>query len=170
MDCSRLWRKVALEVAPKYPEVKLEFMLVDNAAMQLIKAPSYFDTICTENLFGDVLSDAASVLPGSLGLMPSASLGENGFHMFEPSGGSAPDIAGTGKANPIAQILSAAMMMRFSFDMEKEAKLIEHAVDNVLKAGHRTADLVPFGAQGIKTIGTKEMGDLIAREMETIKT
>jgi len=168
LDTSRLWRKVASEMASGFPDVKVEFMLVDNAAMQLIKAPSYFDVVCTENLFGDVLSDAASVLPGSLGLMPSASLGENGFHMFEPSGGSAPDIAGKGVANPIAQILSAAMMLRFSFDMEREAKLVELAVDNVLRAGHRTADLVPLGAKGVKTVGTVQMGNLIAKEMEVL--
>merc|ERR1712039_303239 len=114
------WREVAREVAPKYPDIELEFMYVDNAAMQIIQKPSFFDVIATENMFGDILSDAASVLPGSLGLMPSVSLGDS-VHMFEPSGGSAPDIAGQGKANPIAQILSAALMLRYSFDLEQEA-------------------------------------------------
>lgn len=128
LDCSRLWRRVANEMAPAYPDVTMDFMLVDNAAMQIIKAPAFFDVLCTENMFGDILSDAASVLPGSLGLMPSASLGDSGLHLFEPSGGSAPDIAGQGVANPIAQVLSAALMLRYSFAMEKEARRIEEAV------------------------------------------
>jgi 3-isopropylmalate dehydrogenase len=167
LDCSRLWRRVADAVGKENPDIKLDYMLVDNCAMQLIKDPTYFDVVVTENLFGDILSDAASCLPGSLGLMPSASLGSGKLHMYEPSGGSAPDIAGKGIANPIAQILSAAMMLRFSFEMEEEAKLIELAVDRVLIAGHRTRDLIPKGSTR-KTVGTQQMGDLIAVEMEGI--
>merc|ERR1712093_520192 len=121
-----------------FPEVSLEFMYVDNAAMQLIQKPSSFDVIVTGNMFGDILSDAASVLPGSLGLMPSASLGD-GVHMYEPSGGSAPDIAGKGVANPIGQILSGAMMLRYSFQLEAEAACIEAATETVLKSGPLTA-------------------------------
>lgn len=128
LDCSRLWRKVANTVSTEFPDVHMDFMLVDNAAMQIIRAPSQFDVLVTENMFGDILSDAASVLPGSLGLMPSASLGDT-VHMYEPSGGSAPDIAGMGKANPIAQVLSGALMLRYSFQMETEAALIEKAIE-----------------------------------------
>ena len=133
---------------------------------QLIKNPSSFDVICTENLFGDILSDIGSVLPGSLGLMPSASLGLT-KHMFEPAGGSAPDIAGKNIANPIAQILSAALMLRFSFQMENEAALIERAVESVLQQGHCPADLIPAGSN-TKPVGTRQMGDLIAREIEIL--
>jgi 3-isopropylmalate dehydrogenase len=166
LDCSRLWRTVANRIAPEYPSVKTEFVLVDNCAMQLVKNPSSFDVICTENLFGDILSDIGSVLPGSLGLMPSASLGIT-KHMFEPAGGSAPDIAGKNIANPIAQILSAALMLRFSFHMEKEAALIEKSVESVLQQGHVTADLLPKDSKA-KPVGTRQMGDLIAREMEKL--
>merc|ERR1719387_484972 len=121
LETSKLWREVAKDVAKDYTDVELEFMYVDNAAMQIIQKPSAFDVIATENMFGDILSDAASVLPGSLGLMPSASLGDS-VHMYEPSGGSAPDIAGKGVANPVAQILSGAMMLRYSFQLEKDGK------------------------------------------------
>merc|ERR1712093_563681 len=133
-----------------FPEVSLEFMYVDNAAMQLIQKPSSFDVIVTENMFGDILSDAASVLPGSIGLMPSASLGEK-VHMYEPGGGSAPDIAGKGVANPVAQILSAAMMLRISFQLEAEAKAIEAAVEAVLQSGVMTGDLVEKGGKSCST-------------------
>ena len=141
LDTSKLWRAVANEVAAEYPEVELEHMLVDNCAMQLITHPGQFDVIVTSNMFGDILSDAAAVLPGSLGLMPSASLNDQGFGMFEPSGGSAPDIAGQDKANPIAQILSAAMMLRYSFGLDQEATAIEHAVETALAQGARTQDI-----------------------------
>merc|ERR1712032_105188 len=137
LECSRLWREVAKEVAKDYPDVSLDFMYIDNACMQVIQKPSFFDVVATENAFGDILSDAASVLPGSLGLMPSASLGDT-IHMYEPSGGTAPDIAGKGIANPCAQILSGAMMLRFSFKMETEAQAIEAAVESVLRAGRLT--------------------------------
>merc|ERR1712217_1004266 len=135
------WREVAREVAKSYPDVSLDFMYIDNAVMQVIQNPSYFDVIATSNMFGDILSDAASVLPGSLGLMPSASLGDS-IHMYEPSGGSAPDIAGKGIGNPIAQILSGAMMLRYSFKLEAEAAAIETAVEQALQAGKHTADLL----------------------------
>jgi len=164
LDTSRLWRKVANEMAPSYPDVQMEFMLVDNAAMQLIKDPSQFDVIATENMFGDILSDAASVLPGSLGLMASASLGPT-INMYEPSGGSAPDIAGKGVANPIAQILSGALMLRHSFAMEAEARLIEDAVSAVLADGMRTGDIA---LPGEKVVGTTEMGDAIVAKMHAM--
>jgi len=163
LDCSRLWRRVANEVAPKYPDVKLEFMYVDNAAMQLILNPSDFDVIATANLFGDILSDAASVLPGSLGLMPSASLSSGKLHMYEPSGGSAPALEGKNVANPIAQILSGTMMLRYSFNAHDEAQLIEDAVDSVLQRGVRTADLLTD--KTIKPVSTTDMGDAIAEEV-----
>ena len=159
LDSSRLWRKVVEEVAEDYPEVALEHMLVDNCAMQLVRDPKQFDVILTENMFGDILSDEASMLTGSIGMLASASLNETKFGLYEPSGGSAPDIAGKGIANPIATILSAAMMLRFSFDLEKEADAIEQAVSQVLKDGYRTIDIM---SEGKKQIGTVEMGDLIA--------
>lgn len=161
LDCSRLWRKVAQSIAHEFSDVALEFLYVDNAAMQLIKKPSSFDVIVTENMFGDILSDLASVLPGSLGLMPSASLGER-VHLYEPIGGSAPDIAGKGVANPIAQILSAALMLRYSFGLDKEAQAIEGAVQNVLEKGVRTKDI---SFPDHPSVSTFEMGDAIVKAL-----
>eukprot|EP01065_Artemidia_motanka_P042444 TRINITY_DN569_c4_g1_i1.p1 TRINITY_DN569_c4_g1~~TRINITY_DN569_c4_g1_i1.p1 ORF type:complete len:407 (+),score=150.27 TRINITY_DN569_c4_g1_i1:100-1221(+) len=163
LDTSRLWRTVARELAPKYPEVELDFMYIDNACMQVIQNPSAFDVVVTDNMFGDILSDCASVLPGSLGLMPSASIGPK-KKLFEPSGGSAPDIAGQDVANPIAQILSAAMMLRFSYGLGRHADLIEGAVDAVLEDGLRTRDICG-GRTDVTVVGTKAMGDAIAERI-----
>ena len=163
LDSSRLWRKVVEEVAAGYPEVKLEHMLVDNCAMQLVMNPGQFDVVLTENMFGDILSDEASMITGSIGMLSSASLNETKFGMYEPSHGSAPDIAGKDIANPIATILSAAMMLRYSFDLDREADAIEAAVQKVLTEGYRTADVM---AEGCTLVGTAQMGELIAGYIE----
>jgi len=162
LDSSRLWRQVVEEVSIDYEDVALEHMLVDNCAMQMVKNPKQFDVILTENMFGDILSDEASMITGSIGMLPSASLGEGKLGLYEPSHGSAPDIAGQNKANPIATILSAAMMLRFSFGLEKEADAVEAAVEAVLKKGYRTVDIM---SDGCTLIGTTEMGNYIASEI-----
>ena len=162
LDSSRLWRAVVHEVAKDYPDVEVTDMLVDNCAMQLVKDPLQFDVILTENMFGDILSDEASMVTGSIGMLSSASLGATKLGLYEPSHGSAPDIAGQDKANPIATILSAAMMLRYSFDLEKEADAIEEAVKKVLKMGYRTTDIYSEGKQ---LVGTIQMGDLIAQQL-----
>ena len=162
LDSSRLWRKVVNEVAKDYPDVEVEHMLVDNSAMQLVANPSQFDVVLTENMFGDILSDEASMITGSIGMLSSASLREDKFGLYEPSGGSAPDIAGKNVANPIATILSGAMMLRYSFDLNKEADAIEQAVRDVLKEGYRTVDIYK---DGDKKVSTSEMGDLIVERL-----
>jgi len=164
LSSSRLWRRTADRVAADYPDVALEHLLVDTCAMQFIRQPAHFDVIVTENMFGDILTDEASMLAGSMGMLPSASLGTRKtahglFGLYEPIHGSAPDIAGQGKANPIAAILTAALMLRYSLGLEQEAQAIEAAVEHVIEAGYRTEDLREAGQQ---VVGTQEMGGLIA--------
>jgi 3-isopropylmalate dehydrogenase len=163
LESSRLWREVVNRIAPEYPEVELEHVLVDNCAMQLLRRPSSFDVIVTENMFGDILSDEAAMLTGSIGMLSSASLGEGSFGLYEPVHGSAPDIAGQGISNPIATILSVALMFRLSFGYHQAADSIEKAVKEVLDAGHRTGDIA---VDRSKAIGTTQMGDLIIAAMK----
>ena len=162
LETSRLWREVAQDMAPRYPGVELEFMFVDNAAMQLIRQPSHFDVIVTENMFGDILSDEASMITGSIGMIPSSSLGDGTRGLYEPIHGSAPDIAGRDIVNPTACILSAAMMLRYSFGMTEEADAIENAVNKVLDKGLRTADNM---SEGCTCLGCTAMGDAILAEI-----
>ena len=162
LDSSRLWRSVVEEVAKDYPDVELSHMLVDNCAMQLVKDPTQFDVILTENMFGDILSDEASMVTGSIGMLSSASLNDTKFGLYEPSHGSAPDIAGKDLANPIATVLSAAMMLRYTFDLDKEAEAVEEAVRKVLAEGYRTGDIM---SEGCTLVGCSKMGDLLAERI-----
>ena len=159
LQTSIMWREVVNEIAKDYPDVSLSHMYIDNATMQLIKDPSQFDVLLCSNLFGDILSDECAMITGSMGMLPSASMNEQAFGLFEPAGGSAPDIAGKNIANPIAQILSAALLLRYSLGADDAANAIEQAVNKALEAGHRTGDL----ANGQQALGTNEMGDIIAR-------
>ncbi|WP_026671525.1 3-isopropylmalate dehydrogenase [Alkalihalobacterium bogoriense] len=167
LESSRLWREVAEEVGTQYPDIELEHMLVDNAAMQLIRNPKQFDVVVTENMFGDILSDEASMLTGSLGMLPSASIGSGGPGLYEPIHGSAPDIAGQNKANPLATIASVAMMLKYSFGMVKEAEVIEEAISQVLNAGHRTGDISKSGDQ---ILSTTEMTEKVVGAIDAIVT
>ena len=162
LESSRLWRSIVDKMAKDYPEVEVNHLYIDNASMQLVRDPKQFDVIVTSNMFGDILSDEASMITGSIGMLPSASLGEGTLGMYEPIHGSAPDIAGKGVANPLATILSSAMMLRYSFNLEKEAILIEDAVLEVLEAGYRTGDIYSYGT---KLVGTKEMGQLVVERI-----
>ena len=166
-DCSRLWKAVMHRLAEEYPDVELTDMLVDNCAMQIVKDPAQFDVIVTENMFGDILSDEASMITGSIGMIPSSSLGEGTRGLYEPIHGSAPDIAGKDIANPTGAILAAAMMLRYSFDLEREASCIERAVSSVLDAGYRTADILPAGEAGVscQKAGCRDMGRLIIEHL-----
>lgn len=163
LESSKMWREVVEEKAAFYPNVEVEHILVDAAAMKLIQNPKQFDVVVTENMFGDILSDEASMLTGSLGMLPSASLRNDSFGLYEPIHGSAPDIAGQNKANPLAMILSAAMMLKYSFSMEKEAETIEQAVNDVLNAGYRTADIQ---SEGSLVVGTDKMIELVVNQLE----
>ncbi len=162
LEVSRFWRSAVLEIAKDYPDVTLNHLYVDNAAMQLVINPAQFDVILTGNLFGDILSDEASMITGSIGMLPSASLGEGSLGMYEPIHGSAPDIAGQDKANPLATILSMAMMLRYSLNMEEAALEIENAVKKTLQQGYRTADIM---SQGMKVVGCKEMADRVVENL-----
>ena len=166
LDSSRLWKKVMHELSEEYPDVELSDMLVDNCAMQIVKDPSQFDVIVTENMFGDILSDEASMITGSIGMIPSSSLGDGSRGLYEPIHGSAPDIAGKDIANPIGTILPAAMMLRFSFDMPEEADRIENAVSKVLDSGYRTGDILPSGDHQCSLVGCTEMGRLIIENLQ----
>ena len=166
LDSSRLWKAVLHELAAEYPDVELSDMLVDNCAMQIVKDPSQFDVIVTENMFGDILSDEASMITGSIGMIPSSSLGDGTRGLYEPIHGSAPDIAGKDIANPIGTILAAAMMLRFSFDMPEEADCIENAVSKVLDSGYRTGDILPSGDHQCSLVGCREMGRLIIENLK----
>ena len=166
LDSSRLWRTVVEEVAKDYPDVTLEHMLVDNCAMQIVKNPAQFDVVLTENMFGDILSDEASEVTGSIGMLPSASLNDTSFGLYEPSHGSAPDIAGKDLANPLATILSAAMMLRYTFNLEDEACAVERAVEKTLADGCRTVDIMPADPNGMKQCGCVDMGDEVTRRIQ----
>jgi 3-isopropylmalate dehydrogenase len=158
LETFQFWKDIVIDVSKEYPDVELSHMYVDNAAMQLVKAPKSFDVIVTGNMFGDILSDEAAMLTGSIGMLPSASLDANNKGLYEPSHGSAPDIAGKGVANPLATILSAAMMLRYSLNRAEQADRIENAVKKVLAQGYRTADIV---TPGCKQVGTREMGEAV---------
>ncbi|MCR4908328.1 MAG: 3-isopropylmalate dehydrogenase [Lachnospiraceae bacterium] len=163
LDSSRLWRKITAQTAAEYPDIELDYMLVDNAAMQIVKDPAQFDVVLTENMFGDILSDEAAQITGSIGMLPSASLNETKFGLYEPSGGSAPDIAGLNIANPIATVLSAAMMLKYSFDLSEESAAVEEAVKAVMAEGIRTGDIM---SEGCRKVSTSEMGDYIAGKVK----
>ena len=163
LESSRLWRETMHRLAKEYPEIVYDDMLVDNAAMQLVRNPARFDVVVTSNMFGDILSDEASMITGSIGMLPSASLGDGTLGLYEPIHGSAPDIAGTGSANPLATILSSAMLLRYSLNQQEAANAIERAVQLALEEGWRTADI----AAGKESIGTQQMGDIVCRLIET---
>lgn len=165
LECSQLWRRVVKAIAPQYSDVALDFVYVDNAAMQVVKNPAQYDVMLCENMFGDIISDEVAAVTGSLGMLPSASLAEGTFGLYEPSGGTAPDIAGKGIANPIAQILSAALLLRFSAQQEEAALAIENAVKQVIEKGLRTADIYSTGTQ---KVSTREMGEAITKVIESL--